>query len=199
MAKAATSPSADYWPQEGLPIDEALARIASPLWDSYLAWLAAAKGLAQNQRYVPTVDLYPEVDRRLARSREAKAALDAELRKHLEQQFELWARPDPTMAARRIPSSMIGGWEIDYRVRTARKEGLPPLCDVRLRPPALFKSKKLRNTLVAVVKAVVRDIFPGGVPKRAPAELLKTLGTELDRRGILASPTTQLRALGLRE
>jgi hypothetical protein len=66
----------------------------------------------------------------------------------------------------------------------------------RAKPKPRKSKRKWRRDSV---KTVVRELFSADALKNAstPA-LLKQLGDELDRRGIIASPDTQRRALGRR-
>lgn len=98
---------------------------------------------------------------------------------------------DKSCARRRISSTSSYTF---YRIEVA-EDDLAKLLPAS--PPRRQKTpRRVAVTPITRVEAVVRELWPNGVPKtKTNKELLRQLGGELDQRGILAETTTQLRAL----
>jgi len=122
MAKDGKPPTVNSWPAEGLPLDPT--RIASKLWDDYVAARTAARDVPRAVLFFagdPSGGLTPDERRRRDQRNQAKAALDAQVRAYLKEgRRELWARHgSPEAPSERVLAS-TDDLQFDYERRTAK-------------------------------------------------------------------------------
>src|SRR5262249_24463930 len=150
MAKDEIPSNGRPWPWAGLPIDIACQRLASSLWDTYMQARDAALGIEQSlQRFVP-LTLPADQQRCLNAYKEAWDTLEAEVRRRLRGEIELWGRRNRFAELQLIPVSALDGLRLNFAERTADDQAAgerPVLYDLHLKQVGQKATESARDDL----------------------------------------------------